>query len=97
MGFWGEPTASIDWCETNYENSFYIAEYWNTLSNILLVVFSMFGMHMSIKEGHEIDLTILFFIIMVIGIGSALFHGTLQTWAQQLDETPMIYAITQWK
>lgn len=25
-GFWGEPTATIDWCEENYVYSYYIAE-----------------------------------------------------------------------
>lgn len=26
-GFWGKPTATIDWCERNYEVSFYVAEW----------------------------------------------------------------------
>lgn len=26
VGYWGEPTSTIDWCERNYEVSFYIAE-----------------------------------------------------------------------
>ena len=26
-GFWGPPTATIDWCETNYEVTHYIAEF----------------------------------------------------------------------
>ncbi len=26
-GFWGKPTATIDWCEANYEVSHYIAEF----------------------------------------------------------------------
>ena len=26
-GYWGKPTSTIDWCEANYEVSFYIAEF----------------------------------------------------------------------
>ena len=26
-GFWGKPTATIDWCEANYEVTHYIAEF----------------------------------------------------------------------
>lgn len=25
-GHWGKPTATIDWCEKNYEVSYYVAE-----------------------------------------------------------------------
>lgn len=26
-GFWGKPTATIDWCEANYEVTYFIAEF----------------------------------------------------------------------
>lgn len=26
-GFWGNRTATIDWCEKNYEVTYYIAEF----------------------------------------------------------------------
>lgn len=25
-GYWGNPTATIDWCEKNYEVNYYVAE-----------------------------------------------------------------------
>ena len=32
-GYWGPVTSSIDWCEENYVQSYYIAEFWNTITN----------------------------------------------------------------
>lgn len=26
-GFWGMPTSTIDWCEKNYEITYYVAEF----------------------------------------------------------------------
>jgi len=30
-GYWENVTATIDWCEINYEITYYIAEFWNTV------------------------------------------------------------------
>jgi len=40
VGWWGHPTASIDWCEENYVVSYYIAEFWNTISNLAMIVYT---------------------------------------------------------
>lgn len=77
-GFWGETTATIDWCELNYERSFYVAEFWNTLSNLLFVLLGLYGLAQSAKQGFEWRFHACFIGIMVTGIGSAMFHGTLQ-------------------
>jgi len=26
-GYWGKPTSTIDWCEANYEVTYFIAEF----------------------------------------------------------------------
>merc|ERR1711934_283612 len=44
QGYWGDPTSSIDWCESNYVVSFYIAEFWNTISSFLMVVAGICGL-----------------------------------------------------
>ena len=41
-GYWGKPTSTIDWCEANYEVSFYIAEfckYWQCRGEVISVRF----------------------------------------------------------
>lgn len=27
VGLWGTPTATLDWCELNYDATFYVAEF----------------------------------------------------------------------
>ena len=35
-----------DWCENNYEVSYFIAEFWNTTSSLAIVVMGLFGIYM---------------------------------------------------
>jgi len=95
-GFWGAPSATIDWCESNYELTHFVAEFWNTISNVFLLWFAIKGFLMCKRENLSSDLKLLFLFNATIGIGSAAFHGTLLKTMQQLDETPMVLAITQW-
>ncbi len=37
VGFWSPATANHDFCEKNYVYTYYIAEFWNTLSALLIV------------------------------------------------------------
>ncbi|KAF1327904.1 Alkaline phytoceramidase, partial [Globisporangium splendens] len=92
-GFWGPPTATIDWCEPNYQHSFYVAEFWNTLSNLLFVLLGLYGLRQSMKQGFEPRFHVQFIGVIVTGLGSAMFHGTLQSVHQQCDETPMVWAM----
>ena len=77
-GFWGKPSATIDWCEENYELSHYIAEFWNTVSNITFVVLALYGYRRARQERFERRFLAQYVAVLVTGIGSALFHGTLR-------------------
>jgi len=35
-GFWGKPTATIDWCEANYEVTYFIAEFCECYEHVYL-------------------------------------------------------------
>jgi dihydroceramidase len=93
IGFWSPRTASVDWCENNYVYSYYIAEFWNTMSSIPLILLGFYGVLHSGRLGFGVFSrhSLCFVSFIVIGIGSALFHGTLLYTGQFLDEVPMIW------
>jgi len=46
-GFWSPRTASVDWCEPNYLHSVYVAEWYNTLSSLAVVLMGLTGIALS--------------------------------------------------
>ncbi|KAF9917020.1 Alkaline ceramidase 3 [Lobosporangium transversale] len=92
LGYWSPNTASVDWCENNYVVSFYIAEFWNTISNVACFIAAFLGYYFF--PGHERRFMLLFLTFALVGLGSVLFHGTLQHKMQLLDELPMLYSAT---
>ncbi|ORZ12077.1 ceramidase [Lobosporangium transversale] len=92
VGYWSPNTASVDWCENNYVVSYYIAEFWNTISSLFIILLGELGLYLCPTKEKRFKVT--FRTITVVGIGSTLFHGTLRHKMQLLDELPMIYAAT---
>ncbi|CAE6413962.1 unnamed protein product [Rhizoctonia solani] len=95
-GFWGNHTATIDWCEDNYTHTQYIAEWYNTVSNIPFIALGLYGAYYSLREipsaMHRWRFTAPHIGIACVGVGSFIFHATLNWYAQVLlDEMPMIY------
>ncbi|CEL53531.1 Alkaline ceramidase 3 OS=Homo sapiens GN=ACER3 PE=1 SV=3 [Rhizoctonia solani AG-1 IB] len=95
-GFWGNHTATIDWCEDNYTHTQYIAEWYNTVSNIPFIALGLYGAYYSLTEipsaMHRWRFAAPHFGIACVGLGSFIFHATLNWYAQVLlDEMPMIY------
>ncbi|KAF9361639.1 Alkaline ceramidase 3 [Mortierella sp. NVP85] len=89
-GYWGHPTSS-DWCESNYTKSHYIAEFFNSLSSFSMILVGLAGMYL--HSSFEKRFLLAFGSIVVVGIGSIAFHGTLLYPLQMLDEVPMVYCV----
>lgn len=97
-GYWGKSDVTLDWCEPNYLYTQYVAEFWNTISSIPIILLPIFGFSMYLKHTkfsislfiQEIHCFLPLFLTFFIGIGSFLYHGTLRRFGQVLDELPMI-------
>ncbi|ORY06969.1 alkaline phytoceramidase, partial [Basidiobolus meristosporus CBS 931.73] len=89
-GYWGGATSSVDWCETNYEYNFYVAEMFNTFSSLAMVIIGELGAWFHPRSEYRYRLA--FRLIAIVGWGSLLFHGTLKYETQMLDELPMCWA-----
>ncbi|RKP21096.1 alkaline phytoceramidase [Rozella allomycis CSF55] len=89
---WGCPTATIDWCERNYDTFSMIAEFFNTVSNLPYIVFGLLGIYNIFHYQLKKRFTISYIAVCFVGLGSLLFHLTLNHTMQMLDEIPMIYA-----
>ncbi|KAI9302349.1 ceramidase, partial [Cunninghamella echinulata] len=77
-------------CEENYTHSYYIAEFWNTISSFAMVILGLLGIiahHRSLGW----KLSNGYLMIIIVGIGSVLFHATLQYEHQMWDEVPMVW------
>ncbi|KAJ3797928.1 ceramidase [Lentinula aff. detonsa] len=90
-GFFGSITASLDWCEANYQFSYYIAELANTLSNFFTLYLAIRGARRLQQESLPGRFIVGCIGFALIGVGSFAFHASLLYEAQLLDELPMIY------
>jgi dihydroceramidase len=89
-GIWAQ-TASIDWCESNYEISYYVAEFWNTISNLAFIL-PQLAQFVSLRKHKSVEPAFnkAFLSLALVGIGSLCFHMTLARPMQMFDETSMI-------
>jgi len=94
--FWGKPTASVDWCEKNYEVCSFVAEFWNTITSSFIAVLGLVGLYLTLREKIEKRFAVLYAGIIIIGLGSVAFHGTMLLECQLLDELPMIWTTLAW-
>ncbi|XP_071721676.1 alkaline ceramidase-like [Rutidosis leptorrhynchoides] len=88
--FWG-PVTSPEWCEKNYVHSAYIAEFFNTLSNVPCIILALIGLINALRQRFEKRFSVLHMSNIILAIGSMLYHATLQSVQQQGDETPMVW------
>eukprot|EP01083_Nonionella_stella_P094803 266094_1 len=91
-GFWGETDALIDWCEANYVISYFIAEFYNTISSLPITVLAIVGIICTLWNNQlkEMRFIVTFINLGLVGLGSAAFHMTLRYYGQLFDELPML-------
>jgi dihydroceramidase len=82
MYYWGEPDASVTFCEDKYTEVFWIAEYYNTLSAFFYIFVGMCFLPTRISK--------IAWCVIGIGVGSILLHATLRYYGQWVDEIFMI-------
>ncbi|XP_064615596.1 alkaline ceramidase 3-like [Liolophura sinensis] len=90
-GYWGKRSSTIDWCEENYVVTHYIAEFWNTISNLIMIIPPLLCAVYYLRNGLETRLVMCQISLLAVGLGSWCFHMTLLYSMQLLDELPMIW------
>eukprot|EP00835_Amoeboradix_gromovi_P003083 NODE_192_length_15450_cov_0.476355.p4 type:complete len:246 gc:universal NODE_192_length_15450_cov_0.476355:270-1007(+) len=91
LALWGSPNALVNWCEPDYVHFNFIAETWNTLSNLVTIVLGMILFAHYKKYACEKRFLCSTLLMILVGCGSFSFHGTLLYHFQLMDELPMLY------
>ena len=72
VGFWGAPTASIDWCEQNYALLPWVCEAFNTVSSLAMVLAGALGLS---RQTFAREVRVAFALLVLVGLGSIAFHA----------------------
>ena len=79
---WGISDTSVSFCENKYEESKYIAEFYNTISSLSYMIVAYPFLRTEIKR--------IAWSCMGVGMGSILLHGTGRYYGQWVDEISML-------
>jgi hypothetical protein len=88
--FWGDAHLAVQFpdnnCEIDFEKTIYIAEFYNTISNLGFIILGCYGFFWT-RQRNEIGnyQQLLFASEMLIGLGSTAFHMTMWPRAIMLD------------
>ena len=94
--------STVDWCEANYNVTRYIAEFWNSLTGFAIISSAIYWRYLSNTQNTQIVkrsvfvgaygqcFKDIFWYLLLVGVGTMLFHGTLLYKYQLLDELPML-------
>ncbi|OAQ66094.1 alkaline ceramidase family protein [Pochonia chlamydosporia 170] len=88
----GAPTARANFCEEDYIISGLVAEFINTITNIIYVIYALRHLSRRPTKDGTLAAKAPFYGLALVGICSALFHGTLKFHAQMGDDLSMLVA-----
>ena len=91
-GAWGAPTSDYNFCEVDYAVTYYLAEFFSAISSVPIALYGVYYLHQTALHGHGWKIALSSIGVIVIGVGSFAFHGTLQREGQMLDELPMLWS-----
>lgn len=89
-GYWEPHTSSIDFCEPNYALSHYVAEPHNVWSSLYMAAIALVG----VIHGNPIGewcVSVMYLVLVFVGVGSAGLHSSLHWLYQSSDEVPMLW------
>lgn len=81
--YWGLQDSSISFCEKDYNESCYIAEYYNTISGLSYSLLGLWLYNTSLSKKTVYSL-------IILGLSTSLFHGTMRYYGQMCDEVSML-------
>jgi len=91
--FWGPVDAMHQFCEAKYVATPYVAEFWNAFSNIPLFICP--GIFCLYRGRNQFDFRLMFLWanMVIVGIGSFMFHASMRFKWEMFDEVPMLMFI----
>ncbi|KAJ6786806.1 hypothetical protein PWT90_03857 [Aphanocladium album] len=93
-GAWSPPTSRANFCEEDYVLTFYLAEFINSLTNIAYVYYALQYMYGPGSRGLlKPNVDFMSVALLVLGIGSFLFHASLRQTLEFADELSMMLLI----
>jgi len=85
--------STVNWCEEDYAVTPFVAEFWNSLTGVFIFLSAAYWYFTQLNADLGSSRLILIKIakwLVVVSIGTSLFHGTLLYKYQLLDEMPML-------
>ncbi|KAK1828953.1 ceramidase [Podospora conica] len=92
-GAWGPSTSRANFCEEDYGITFYIAEFINSLTNLAYIYYGLRHMYPSRGPRRSLlrpDIDFMSSSMVILGVGSFLFHASLRHTLEFVDELSML-------
>ncbi len=83
---WLSQPSEVSWCESKYVYTDQIAEFWNTVSALPYLLLALYGLRRASSWLERI----MWVEVLFVGVGTAVFHGTLMLGGQLLDEISIV-------